>query len=216
MADPISRADVEHVAKLSRLALTEDEIEHLTRELGGILGHADDIEALDLDDVAPTAHPLPLENVLRADEVRPSLDRDEVLAQAPLAEDRRFRVPRILGEAPCAFSLLGLGSFSRIEMSLCSDIDFAILVSDEFAVHHPYFKHFLSLLVHLRRGLPSNVLTIESKDLQTLFGQEKSLMHTPGPHCASEEHAWPNGTVQVAPGGGAGIGIGRGPQGIAE
>lgn len=100
MADPISRADVEHVAKLSRLALTEDEIEHLTRELGGILGHADDIEALDLDDVAPTAHPLPLENVLRADEVRPSLDRDEVLAQAPLAEDRRFRVPRILGEAP--------------------------------------------------------------------------------------------------------------------
>lgn len=100
MANPIARADVEHVAKLSRLALTEDEIEHLTRELGGILGHADDIEALDLDDVAPTAHPLPLENVLRADEVRPSLDRDEVLAQAPLAEDRRFRVPRILGEAP--------------------------------------------------------------------------------------------------------------------
>lgn len=100
MADPISRADVEHVAKLSRLALTEDEIEHLTRELGGILGHADDIGALDLDDVAPTAHPLPLENVLRADDVRPSLDRDEVLAQAPLAEDRRFRVPRILGEAP--------------------------------------------------------------------------------------------------------------------
>ncbi len=100
MANPIARADVEHVAKLSRLALSEDEIEHLTRELASILGHAADIEALDLDDVAPTAHPLPLENVLRADEVRPSLDRDEVLAQAPLAEDRRFRVPRILGEAP--------------------------------------------------------------------------------------------------------------------
>ncbi len=84
-----------------------------------------------------------------------------------------------LGTAPCAFSILGLGSYSRGEMSLCSDIDFAILVSDGSSVHHPYFKSFLSLLVHLRRGLPSNVLTIESKDLQTIFGQEKSLLHTP-------------------------------------
>ena len=100
MADPISPADVQHVAKLSRLALTDDEVEHLARELAGILGHAADIEALDLDDVPPTAHPLPLENVFRADDVRPSLDRAEVLAQAPAAEDHRFRVPRILGEAP--------------------------------------------------------------------------------------------------------------------
>lgn len=100
MADPISRADVEHVAKLSRLSLTDDEIEHLTLELGGILGHAAEIEALDLDDIPATAHPLPLENVFRADEVRPTLDRTEVLAQAPSAEADRFRVPRILGEAP--------------------------------------------------------------------------------------------------------------------
>ena len=100
MADPISPADVEHVAKLSRLSLTPEEIEHLTRELGGILGHAADIEALDLDGVPATAHPLPLENVFRVDEVRATLDRDEVLAQAPAAEDHRFRVPRILGEAP--------------------------------------------------------------------------------------------------------------------
>ena len=100
MADPISRPDVEHVAKLARLALTDHEIEDLTAELGSILGHAADIEALALDDIPPTAHPLPLENVLRADEVRPTLDRDEVLAQAPAAEDGRFRVPRILGEAP--------------------------------------------------------------------------------------------------------------------
>ena len=100
MAEPISRADVEHVAKLARLALTDAEIEDLTAELAGILGHAADMEALSLDDVPPTAHPLPLENVLRADEVRPTLDRDEVLAAAPAAEDGRFRVPRILGEAP--------------------------------------------------------------------------------------------------------------------
>ena len=100
MADPISPADVVHVAKLSRLALTDDEIEHLAQELGSILGHAADIEALDLDDVPATAHPLPLENVFRPDEVRATLDRDEVLAQAPAAEAHRFRVPRILGEAP--------------------------------------------------------------------------------------------------------------------
>lgn len=100
MADPISAADVHHVAKLARLALTDDEVAHLTAELGTILGHAADIEALQLDDVPPTAHPLPLENVLRLDEVRPSVDREEVLAQAPVAEDHRFRVPRILGEAP--------------------------------------------------------------------------------------------------------------------
>ena len=100
MTDPISRADVEHVAHLARLALTDDEIEHLTAELAGILGHAQDVAALDLDGVPPTAHPLPLENVLRPDEVRRSLDRDEVLAQAPAAEEGRFRVPRILGEAP--------------------------------------------------------------------------------------------------------------------
>ena len=100
MADPISRADVEHVAKLSRLALTDDEIEHLTSELAGILGHARDMEALDLADIAPTAHPLPLENVFRPDEVRQTVDRDEVLAMAPAAEEGRFRVPRILGEAP--------------------------------------------------------------------------------------------------------------------
>jgi aspartyl-tRNA(Asn)/glutamyl-tRNA(Gln) amidotransferase subunit C len=65
-----------------------------------ILEHAEDVAALDLDGVEPTAHPLPLVNVLRSDEVSPGLDRDEVLAQAPAAEDGRFRVPRILGEAP--------------------------------------------------------------------------------------------------------------------
>ncbi len=100
MTDPISRSDVEHVARLARLALTNDEVDHLTAELATILGHARDIEALDLADVPATAHPLPLVNVLRPDEVRPSLDRDEVLGQAPVAEDDRFRVPRIMGEAP--------------------------------------------------------------------------------------------------------------------
>jgi aspartyl-tRNA(Asn)/glutamyl-tRNA(Gln) amidotransferase subunit C len=94
----ISRADVEHVAMLARLALTDDEIEQLAGELGAILDYAADVSALDTADVPPTAHPLPLVNVLRPDEVRPGLDRDEVLAEAPAAEDGQFRVPRILGE----------------------------------------------------------------------------------------------------------------------
>lgn len=95
----LTRADVEHVARLARLALTDDEIEQLTGDLAAVLDHAADVAALDLDGVPPTAHPLPLRNVLRADEVRPTLDRDEVLAAAPAAEDGRFRVPRIL-DAP--------------------------------------------------------------------------------------------------------------------
>jgi aspartyl-tRNA(Asn)/glutamyl-tRNA(Gln) amidotransferase subunit C len=95
----LTRADVEHVARLARLALTDDEIEHFTTQLAVILDHATDIAALDLADVPPTAHPLPLANVLRADVVRPSLERDEVLAMAPDAEDGQFRVPRIL-DAP--------------------------------------------------------------------------------------------------------------------
>ncbi len=96
----LQRAEVEHVARLARLALTDDEIDALTTELGAILEHAAQVSALDTVGVPATAHPLPLVNVFRADETRPSLDRDEVLAAAPAAEGGRFRVPRILGEAP--------------------------------------------------------------------------------------------------------------------
>ena len=96
----ITRADVVHVARLARLALTDDELESLTRELGVILDHAARVSALDTHDVPPTAHPLPLVNVFRADEPRPCANRDEVLASAPEAEDGRFRVPRILAEEP--------------------------------------------------------------------------------------------------------------------
>jgi len=100
MSSRLSHTDVEHVANLARLALSAEEVEQFTEQLTVILDHAQDVAALDLEDVPPTAHPLPLVNVLRPDDVRPSLDRDEVLAQAPAAEDGRFRVPRILGEAP--------------------------------------------------------------------------------------------------------------------
>jgi aspartyl-tRNA(Asn)/glutamyl-tRNA(Gln) amidotransferase subunit C len=100
VAARITRDDVTHVARLARLELSDDELERFTGQLADVLAHASDIEALDTEGVPPTAHPLPLRNVLRDDVVVPSLDRDEVLAAAPDVEDRRFRVPPILGEAP--------------------------------------------------------------------------------------------------------------------
>lgn len=100
MSERITRADVEHVARLARLELTADEIDLFTGQLGDILEHAADIEALEVGDIPPTSHPLPIVNVLRADEIVASLDRDEVLSQAPAAESGRFRVPPVLGEEP--------------------------------------------------------------------------------------------------------------------
>jgi aspartyl-tRNA(Asn)/glutamyl-tRNA(Gln) amidotransferase subunit C len=96
----ISRDDVAHVARLARLELTDEELDTFTGQLAAVLEHAADVEALDVHDVPPTAHPYELANVLRADEVRPSLDRGEVLAAAPAADDGRFKVPPVLGEEP--------------------------------------------------------------------------------------------------------------------
>jgi aspartyl-tRNA(Asn)/glutamyl-tRNA(Gln) amidotransferase subunit C len=96
----ITRDDVAHVARLARLQLTDDELDTFTDQLAKVLDHARDVEALDVGDVPPTSHSYPLENVLRADEPRPCLDREVVLAEAPLVEDGRFRVPPVLGEAP--------------------------------------------------------------------------------------------------------------------
>ncbi len=98
MSERLSRAEVVHVAKLARLALTEAELDTMTHELGAIIGTFDAIAALDMAGVIATAHPLALVNVLREDIVRPGVDRDELLACAPAAEDNRFRVPKILGE----------------------------------------------------------------------------------------------------------------------
>lgn len=96
----ISRDDVAHVARLARLAVSDDELDVFTEQLAAVLDHARDVEALDVGDVPPTAHPLPLKNVLRADVPVPSLDRAEVLAAAPAVEDDRFAVPPVLGEEP--------------------------------------------------------------------------------------------------------------------
>jgi aspartyl-tRNA(Asn)/glutamyl-tRNA(Gln) amidotransferase subunit C len=99
MPEQLTRVEVVHVANLARLALSDAELDTMTKELGSILGYANEIATLDLTGVPPTAHPLPLVNVLREDVVRPSVDRAEVLANAPAAQDNRFRVPKILGES---------------------------------------------------------------------------------------------------------------------
>lgn len=100
MTEKISANEVAYVADLARLALSDDETEHFAHQLSAVLEHIDAVAALDLEGVPPTSHPFELENVLRADTPETCLDRAEVLAEAPAAEDGRFRVPPILGEAP--------------------------------------------------------------------------------------------------------------------
>lgn len=89
----IDREQVLHVARLARLRLSEREVETMVGELSGILDHVDRIGKLDLEGVEPTSHVVALENVLRADEPRPSWPRETVLGPAPDPVDGAFRVP---------------------------------------------------------------------------------------------------------------------------
>lgn len=85
------------VARLARLDIDDAQVEHFTEQLGKVMGHFSDIDALDLSAVEPMTQPYPLVNVMREDVEMPTLDTDEVLAAAPAAEERRFRVPPIIG-----------------------------------------------------------------------------------------------------------------------
>jgi aspartyl-tRNA(Asn)/glutamyl-tRNA(Gln) amidotransferase subunit C len=89
----ITRADVEHVARLARLALRDDEIERFQEQLNAILEAVGKVSELDLADVPPTSHPLALVNVFEPDEPRPSLPLEDALANAPEREGGFFRVP---------------------------------------------------------------------------------------------------------------------------
>jgi aspartyl-tRNA(Asn)/glutamyl-tRNA(Gln) amidotransferase subunit C len=89
----IDRDQVLHVARLARLRLSEDEIDRMSRELSGVLDHIEKISELDLAGVEPTSHVVELENVLRADEPRPSWPRERVLEGAPDVAQGGFRVP---------------------------------------------------------------------------------------------------------------------------
>lgn len=88
--------DVEHVARLARLGLTDEERERFRAQLGLILEHAERVREVAADDVAPTAQPLPQQNVFRDDEPWQCLTPDQALGNAPEVEDGRFRVPRII------------------------------------------------------------------------------------------------------------------------
>ena len=94
----LTRDEVAHLAHLARLAVTEEELDLFAGQLDVILSAVARIGDVAAADIPPTSHAVPLQNVFRPDEVRPSLPRADVLAAAPAVEDDRFRVPRILGE----------------------------------------------------------------------------------------------------------------------
>jgi len=94
----ISRDDVANLARLARIEMTAEELDHLSNELSVILDAVARVQEVAGEDVPPTSHPLPITNVFRSDENRPSLTPEQALSGAPAQEEQRFRVPQILGE----------------------------------------------------------------------------------------------------------------------
>jgi aspartyl-tRNA(Asn)/glutamyl-tRNA(Gln) amidotransferase subunit C len=94
----ISREEVEKVSLLGRLLLSEAELDRMTRQLGEILAYMDLLAEVDTDSVEPMAHAIDVADVFRPDEIRPSSDRNEILANAPNRDDECYRVPAVLGE----------------------------------------------------------------------------------------------------------------------
>jgi aspartyl-tRNA(Asn)/glutamyl-tRNA(Gln) amidotransferase subunit C len=94
----ISRADVAHLARLARLAVTDDELDMFAGQLDVILSAVARVGEVAAADIPPTSHAVPMTNVYRPDELVPCLPRDAVLAAAPAVEDDKFRVPKILSE----------------------------------------------------------------------------------------------------------------------
>jgi aspartyl-tRNA(Asn)/glutamyl-tRNA(Gln) amidotransferase subunit C len=94
----ITRAETEHLARLARLELSETELDHYAGQLDVILQAVARVSEVAADDIPPTSHPIPMQNVFRADVATPSLPIADVAAAAPAWQDDRFRVPRILDE----------------------------------------------------------------------------------------------------------------------
>lgn len=92
----LSRAEIDHIAGLARLRLTDEEAERYQRQLSAVLDYIAKLGELDTSQVAPTATVLPLRSVLRPDQARPSLTPDQLLANAPDSADGQFRVPAVL------------------------------------------------------------------------------------------------------------------------
>lgn len=92
----ITKQEIEHVAKLARLNLSEEDKEKFTQEMGAIIGFVDKLNELDTTGIEPTAHILPIHNVFREDQVRPSFDRDKLLQNAPQKKDECILVPKVV------------------------------------------------------------------------------------------------------------------------
>jgi aspartyl-tRNA(Asn)/glutamyl-tRNA(Gln) amidotransferase subunit C len=94
----ISRDEVANLARLARIAMSDAELDHLASELDVILGAVARVQEVASNDIPATSHPLDVSNVVREDEVLPSLSPEEALSGAPAKDDQRFKVPQILGE----------------------------------------------------------------------------------------------------------------------
>jgi aspartyl-tRNA(Asn)/glutamyl-tRNA(Gln) amidotransferase subunit C len=96
--EPLTRQEIAHLARLARLAVSDEELDLFAGQLAVVLDAVARVGEAPVEDVSPTTHAVPMTNVMRPDVARPSLPREVVLAGAPAAEDGRIRVPRILGE----------------------------------------------------------------------------------------------------------------------
>ncbi len=92
----ISPEEVKHVADLARLEMTPEEVESMTQQLDGILSYVAKLNELDTEGVQPTTHAISIVNVFREDLVKPSLDREDVLANAPQQDNESFVVPKVI------------------------------------------------------------------------------------------------------------------------
>lgn len=95
----ISEQDIKTVASLSRLRIRDEESSEVATQLDKILTYVENLQAIDTTNIEPTTYALPMQNVFRADEVKPSLERELALSNAPLKEDGYFKVPRVLEES---------------------------------------------------------------------------------------------------------------------
>ena len=95
----VTDQDIKTVASLSRLRIRPDETAEVAAQLDKFLTYVENLQAIDTSQIEPTTYALPMQNVFRADEVKPSLEREQALSNAPLAEDGYFKVPRVLEES---------------------------------------------------------------------------------------------------------------------
>ena len=93
----VTRKEVEHIAELARLELTESELEEYTAQLNKILEYVEKLNKLNTENIKPLSHPIEGENVFRDDVIKPSIDREEALKNAPSKDDEFFKVPKVIG-----------------------------------------------------------------------------------------------------------------------